>query len=237
MVEEDFNSSLPNGVFRDWECLKRFYENQRKEVRKIKSNERQELLRTGGGQVPPTKDDPADMLLLSIMNEKTVSGLKNKFDSDCDVTPVAIEVGDTLIFDMDTNDPECDVPSPASSATQKRKHDEDEIVEQENPPVAVESWKHYKPSNLQNPINPVLNEQSTSRTPLRSNRRRPVQQIKALSSSAVAEKYEQLLNKRLILVEKQILQLEEDKIMKKEKQRLELQLLELEIEIKKKTLN
>ncbi|KAB0803364.1 hypothetical protein PPYR_00334 [Photinus pyralis] len=120
MVEEDFNSSLPNGVFRDWECLKRFYENQRKEVRKIKSNKRQELLRTGGGQVPPTKDDPADMLLLSIMNEKTVSGLKNKFDSDCNVTPVAIEVGDTLIFDMDTNDPECDVPSPVQCNAKKK---------------------------------------------------------------------------------------------------------------------
>lgn len=52
--------------------------------------------------------------------------------------------------------------------------------------------------------NKPLSSATTPKTPLTSDRRRPMGKIRLLTSSDVAEKYNLLLDKRLVLLEKQI---------------------------------
>ncbi|KAF2878819.1 hypothetical protein ILUMI_27354 [Ignelater luminosus] len=61
----------------------------------------------------------------------------------------------------------------------------------------TQSWKNYKPRDLGKPISPGLN------TLLKSGRR-PLQQVRVLTSPDVANQYRFLLDRRPVLVEKQI---------------------------------
>lgn len=82
-VEADFNALSPSSYFREWSVLKRFYENRKKEVRKMKALDRASRFKTGGG--PEEKNsgtDVSDDILLGIMNPKSVYGLGNMQDSN-----------------------------------------------------------------------------------------------------------------------------------------------------------
>lgn len=68
-----------------------------------------------------------------------------------------------------------------------------------------------------------------------SQRRRPVKTIQTLTSSKFGEKYNILLEKRLVLVEKQIDSLTQDIQLKKEKHKLEIEILKAELEKKSST--
>lgn len=72
-----------------------------------------------------------------------------------------------------------------------------------------------------------------SKTPLSTSRRRPTGSVKVLSSSLFAEKYDLLLDKRLILTDKLIEDIDEERTFKRKERKLKLELLQLQIDEKK----
>lgn len=103
------------------------------------------------------------------------------------------------------------------------------------------------PTGLQKPIHPKLlpnleatattttsvntptNESGQDKTP-RSDRRRPVRGVRALSSSDVAEKYNILLDRRLVLIDKQLEQSTEAKNFAQEEHKQKIKILKLKEE-------
>lgn len=83
-IEKDFNCVSSTGIFRDKDCLKRLYENRKREVKKAVAKNKQEQRKTGGGPEVKIEIDAADDILLQIMNPKTVIGNFSMFDSDAD---------------------------------------------------------------------------------------------------------------------------------------------------------
>lgn len=82
-IEEEFNSVAPTVCFRNFDQLKRLYENKKKELRKKIAEHKKQQYLTGGGTPPPKLQlDPIEELLILIINEKTVSGFHSDFDSD-----------------------------------------------------------------------------------------------------------------------------------------------------------
>lgn len=83
----EVNSGAINTTYRTVDVLKRFYENRKRELRKIAAEEKKEVLATGGGQVKKFKRDACHDSVLSMMNTKTVYGLENEFDGDAEPSP------------------------------------------------------------------------------------------------------------------------------------------------------
>ncbi|KAI4466373.1 apontic [Holotrichia oblita] len=83
-IEKEFNShSL---VFRSADVLKRFYNNNKKEMRKLAANTKANMQATGGGPSSSSQSsNPVYDLTLDIINKKTVFGLINKYDDDAEV--------------------------------------------------------------------------------------------------------------------------------------------------------
>ncbi|KAK4877682.1 hypothetical protein RN001_010188 [Aquatica leii] len=102
----------------------------------------------------------------------------------------------------------------------------------ENVPPTLEDtpstsqWKNYTPSEMQRSPHNAL---STSR-------RRPITVVKALTSSNVAEKYNQLLDKRLSIADLTENEMKQKKEFKEQSRAIKLQLLQIELEIKQKQL-
>lgn len=82
VIENEFNATSSSSTYRSWVCLKKCYENMKKELRKTLAEERKEMMLTGGGPPPKTNTDGTDELLISILNKKTLVGMHNKFDDD-----------------------------------------------------------------------------------------------------------------------------------------------------------
>lgn len=96
-VAREFNSLSPGNVQRPTEVLKRFYENKKKELRKRCADIKIHIRGTGGGPPLPEKvQNPTDEVLLSIINEKTVSGLNVPFGGDVDSEDEVGNEADTL---------------------------------------------------------------------------------------------------------------------------------------------
>lgn len=89
-ITREFNGQAPNSIYRSVESLKKFYDNQKKTLRKRVGEERKDMYTTGGGTAK-THTDSLDDLLLSIINEKTVFGLKNPFDSNASTSIVILD--------------------------------------------------------------------------------------------------------------------------------------------------
>ncbi|KAK4882544.1 hypothetical protein RN001_005863 [Aquatica leii] len=112
--------------------------------------------------------------------------------------------------------------------------DQMEIIEDinENAPPTLEDtpstsqWKNYTPSEMQRPPHKAL---STSR-------RRPITVVKALTSSNIAERYNQLLDKRLSIADLTENEMKQKKEFKEQSRAIKLQLLQIELEIKQKQL-
>ncbi|XP_057671229.1 uncharacterized protein LOC130902958 [Diorhabda carinulata] len=263
-VENNFNATSTWGIFRDKESLKRLYENRKREVRRLKAKESQLRLRTGGGPETKIKIDPADELLLSIMNKKSVEGLTNNFD--CDNTflkttsqqatePTAefnvakgvmvSDIEDDMVWvvpeDNQTTAYEFETEKYVESCKTERNYD---ICDQE-PSTSTSSksidnaeepnWK--KGTDLQKP-----KDQALVPPHLRGKKRKKAvettqpkrQGVKILSSSNIAKKYDILLDRRAILVDKQIEQINEELHFQKIKNKLEIEILKLKVEKKKK---
>ncbi|VEN64123.1 unnamed protein product, partial [Callosobruchus maculatus] len=69
-------------VSRSTESLRKYFDNKKRDIRKLKAEERKETLLTGGGPPRRPPDDPTQDLLLGIMDPLTVFGDENNFDSD-----------------------------------------------------------------------------------------------------------------------------------------------------------
>ncbi|XP_031340997.1 uncharacterized protein LOC116169110 [Photinus pyralis] len=138
------------------------------------------------------------------MNTKTVYGLENDLDGDVDVDenvePVDLDISE------DVQDNNIDVVYESLHLSD----DEDNIT-----------WRRHIPSDLQKPITSNLsgkrksNVEDSTPTPKRrhtlsTSRRRPTTQIKALSRSELAEKYDLLLDKRIDMVNYQNKKMEEE---------------------------
>nr|CAI5826151.1 unnamed protein product [Callosobruchus analis] len=111
------------------------------------------------------------------------------------------------------------------------------------------SWKKYKPSNLKEPISMSLQETTdeiepdqptTSGTRRLNNKsstcRRRTTVVKALSSSDISKKYNELLDVRLEIASKVKQQLQQELTHNKLKFDKEMELLNLKIECSKQTL-
>lgn len=88
-VALDFNSMSPGMAQRSVDSLKKFYNNQKEQLRKRLGNEQKEIYRTGGGAPPPPPErDGADKILISIVSEKTLYGVQDSvapYDDDYNI--------------------------------------------------------------------------------------------------------------------------------------------------------
>lgn len=109
MIAGEFNSVSPNNIHRTAESLKKFFENKKKEVRKVVAYEKKEINLTGGGTTPKFTKDPSHELVLSLMNNKSVFGLTNPFDSDSINNEIILEVNNE------------NTPGPSSDSNIKQK--------------------------------------------------------------------------------------------------------------------
>lgn len=101
-VSTQFNTACPEFVNRSTESLKKYFDNKKREVRKKISEERKEVLLTGGGPPPRPAGDPAQELLLSILDPLTIFGDKNEFDSDSIGIPKKSYTNNDEFFDDNT---------------------------------------------------------------------------------------------------------------------------------------
>uniref|UniRef100_A0A6P7GRA9 Regulatory protein zeste n=1 Tax=Diabrotica virgifera virgifera TaxID=50390 RepID=A0A6P7GRA9_DIAVI len=101
-IETEFNARSPGLINRSADSLKKYYDNRKKELRKEKAQEKIEVYRTGGGPcAKPPKMESSDEVLLSMVNEKTVSGILNTFDGDSEVTNEDIDISIPSTFKND----------------------------------------------------------------------------------------------------------------------------------------
>ncbi|VEN37510.1 unnamed protein product [Callosobruchus maculatus] len=227
----EFNAISPGNNNRSVEQLKRFYENKKKELRK-KTAERKILLgKTGGGPPPDDSKENYEDLLLSITNEKTVFGLPSQYDGDA-------ELAIPCEGDGQSSEIEFEVTNADIVVADLSEHD-----------YMTNPWKKYKPSNLKEPISMSLQETTDKIEPDQpttsgtrrlnnksSTRRRCTTVVKALTSSDISKKYNELLDVRLEIASKVKQQLQQELTHNKLKFDKEMELLNLKIECSKQTL-
>jgi len=73
-ITNEFNATALSGTYRTTESLKKFYENLKKDTRKMATQEKMELYKTGGGRPANKVLDPLHESVLTLMNTKTVEG-------------------------------------------------------------------------------------------------------------------------------------------------------------------
>ncbi|KAF5289074.1 hypothetical protein FQR65_LT11935 [Abscondita terminalis] len=69
----------------------------------------------------------------------------------------------------------------------------------------------------------------SNKKPVEFGRRRPATVVKALTTSELGEKYEQLLNKRLAIADLELQKIKDNVVWQKEKREMERELIQLEI--------
>ncbi|KAK4872750.1 hypothetical protein RN001_014779 [Aquatica leii] len=242
VVEEEFNASSTSTTYRDATCLKKCYENRKKELRKSIAQERREILLTGGGPPAKIKRDDTDDVLMSILNKKTLVGLNNRFDDDADQSLIAIinEPVQDAVFEYAYESDEGEKREPLSKNVTPAERQNNSQITLKRPdnciPSASKDWNKYTPTEFQTPINPALgftesvSEKDVSKddkTPKKSiSRRRPTTIVKSMTSSDIAKKYDLLLDKRLQLIDIELAHVQARNALITKKLNLEIQLLE-----------
>ncbi|KAJ8926625.1 hypothetical protein NQ314_020989 [Rhamnusium bicolor] len=192
-IERELNAESPNSI----------------------AEEKKRRMLTGGGPMPVLKKDSSDDLLISILNEKTLHGAHNEYDSDRATGPIKnrnVEIEYILDNEQEENYAECSLMDDDSS---------------------INTYSNPGPSShVGDKTEFASASSSTSKRALDSSRRRPTKTIRTLTSSDVSNKYNLLLDKRLVLVEMQIKQLDEEREFRRQK---EMDLLKAEIAIKSQT--
>ncbi|KAF5275533.1 hypothetical protein FQR65_LT16600 [Abscondita terminalis] len=100
-ITNEFNATSVTSVFRSLASLKKCYENRKKELRKTVADERKETTLTGGGPPPKIKKDETDDILISIINEKTLVGIKNPFDDDAEESVIAYTADEPSTYEAE----------------------------------------------------------------------------------------------------------------------------------------
>lgn len=138
-----FNSQSPQNVWRNKDSLRKLYDNKKKELRKEAANSSYEVYKTGGG---PTYKEVStdDELLLTLVNNKTISGTFNPFDSDNGQKNP--EVGNETILIVNGSDDQKDTVENTESFTETLLLDSNE--EQDSGSPTMINWGDYKPSHL-----------------------------------------------------------------------------------------
>lgn len=232
--------------------IKEFYENEKKKVKKSVIEENKFLNKTGCGKLPIRKIDGTEELMMSIINNKTVYGLPPyKFDSDNGHSKVQSnnENLEFIYVQNETSENNLDLDDNLNIVNSEENHFENNITP-ECSGVKDKTWRvgsGFSAQQFSVPLNPLLknnklddneNEKANEfKTPSRKrscSRRRPTGSVKVLTSSLFAEKYDLLLDKRLILTDKLIEDLEEERSFKKKEHKLKLELLQLQVEELKK---
>lgn len=90
-IEAEFNSTGTIIYYRNKDSLRRLYENIKKDLRKKMANEKANIIKTGGGSSYITIYDELEEILIRIINEKTLVGLKSKWDCDADDSPIPVK--------------------------------------------------------------------------------------------------------------------------------------------------
>ncbi|CAH1117627.1 unnamed protein product [Phaedon cochleariae] len=239
-----FNSQSPTGTYRDVTSLRKVYENVKKTVRKTVSDEKVSFKKTGGGEAS-FNDDPTIDLALEVINTKTVYGLSNPFDSDCQ---------------GDKQEEETVQPYTEESFSCNAENVETVIIRMEDEldtPVDTVDWGDFKVSHLHTPVHSKLkhnsskamkttqlpaekefsaatNEPEPSTSTSWSAKRRPI--TSALASSDISKKYIMLADLKIQIAKHELGQVEISRTRKEQQDKIEFELrkksLELDIEIK-----
>ncbi|KAJ8930690.1 hypothetical protein NQ314_016487 [Rhamnusium bicolor] len=155
-IERGFNADSPNSVFRTAECLK----NSMK-IKKIRIEEKNRECLLEGAYLYKRLD-----LAISIMNEKTLHGSHNEYDSDRATGPIKngnVEIEYILDNEQEENYAECSLMDDSSINTVSNSGPSSHGGDKENMPSTSTdhsdkdvTWKHYNPADLKSPINPAL---------------------------------------------------------------------------------
>ncbi|XP_048519895.1 uncharacterized protein LOC125503486 isoform X2 [Dendroctonus ponderosae] len=103
-------------------------------------------------------------------------------------------------------------------------------------PLFEGQFQWNKASSLKTPLSENLTQKHPRTPQMSSGRRRPNTTVRALASSLLAGKYDQLMDKRLAIADLEKQKLENDLKFQKEEQALKLELLKLQIINEKKRL-
>ncbi|CAG9765842.1 unnamed protein product [Ceutorhynchus assimilis] len=218
---------------------------KKKELRKKAADAKLEQKKTGGGLPPPRPDEPFDDVLLSIINKKTVYGLETPYGGD-------VSSGDEA---EPSEQPPNDIEIVYEYAQDRESMDGDVI--EEDLLVMPSPWKKYTATDLKKPLSSALrtegqkenngltmnycvetpNKNRLNRSTPASNRRRPTVQVKALTSSEVFEKYNQLMDMRLEIADFTKKRLAQELDHSKDKHKKEMELLDLQVLVEKERLN
>ncbi|KAJ8966215.1 hypothetical protein NQ317_007584 [Molorchus minor] len=247
-IEDEFSASSSCSTYRNATCLKKCYENRKKELRKALAEERKQTMLTGGGPPPKIIKGETDDLLLSIVNKKTLLGLDNPYDDDADESPINFnekvndKYDDVVVEYIDERDGAiAEKPLPFNISENSQENPTSPPVQAEHSTSEVSlsgsdpKWKKYTPQHLQLPISAALtaNEPeagSNNKTPKKgTSRRRPTTILKPMTLSDIAKKYDVLLDKRLQLIDVQRAHIEAEHTLHMRKCQLEIEILEIEL--------
>ncbi|XP_071052990.1 uncharacterized protein [Onthophagus taurus] len=211
VIADEFNSQSPNSCYRSVDSLKKYYENQKKILRKKVAEERKHIYTTGGGK-QFTIIEPDDGLLLSLVNKKTLYGFQNEFDSD---------------FIQNVEEHPID---PCLTENNNTEETTTTVIEDYMDGIN----ENLDQTNTKDITSNTLRQSTSSTTSKKNNysqikrnkvsRRRPTT-VKTFTSTRLAEKYEELVCKKLEYME-----------CLKEEHKLRMEALKLDLEIKKKQL-
>ncbi|CAG9769774.1 unnamed protein product [Ceutorhynchus assimilis] len=243
-LTDTFNAVSTTGIYRDKECLKRFYENRKSDLRnlrKIIAKNKQEMMKTGGGPENQIELDAADKILITIVNQKSVEGLINIFDSDIAVQCKNVDEPknvkgsnkqefylknmtclEKIIWSEENENIETGNKNFATDQDQNKTN-----VSQDFPNFQETLQEpNFKMANdLRLPKNPALKVQSVMEK--KDQTRRP--EIQILASSHIAQKYDELLDQRKLLLQKQIESINQDLAFQEIKNKLEIDILNIKL--------
>lgn len=100
-ITMQFNAENGDLMPRSIDSLKKCYNNMKRNTRIDAAKDLQEMRRTGGGVPPAYEKDPNKDLIMGLLNEKTVVGLFNDFDSDLIVSEVDPVPNNLIVSEVD----------------------------------------------------------------------------------------------------------------------------------------
>nr|CAI5848523.1 unnamed protein product [Callosobruchus analis] len=180
-------------------------------IRHKKAEERKETLLTGGGPPRRPPDDPTQDLLLGITDPLTVFGDENNFESDnigiSKKLPTSNDVSHVEEMTDEVNDENKNLETDLRG--------NNELNEELNDSVELgqidRNWKKQTIPNLKNKISNVLKrplesnllkQAQGSKKKFDTSRRRPTSTVvRALSANDLAEKYQQLADKKILIAD------------------------------------
>lgn len=203
---------IVSGVYREAQNLRIYFDNIKKQTRKLAADERLSLKKTGSGPPDCAAIDSVTELTMSLLNNKTVHGYETRFDCD---DPQPGTSNQTIIHNEDISQEIEDIPV---------------LIEGENEEIVVEGidWSRAKAAHLKTPPSKKLKSQEQKEW---TKRRRPLTVRSELNDS-----YKELIEEKKFFFQLQNEMLQRKKITDDEEFKLRREILILDIELKRKQL-